>query len=69
VGTVIDVSAMLPSGGLRPGQVTASRPLRVRLDDVRDAMSIMQRDVVHMRLKLFGTRRGAPKTKADTDRH
>jgi hypothetical protein len=56
-GTVLDLSRMISPGGLAPGQITKSQKLRVKFDKVSQLRGIQQRDIVHMKLKVYGTRR------------
>jgi len=63
-GTVLDLSTVIPSGGLAPGQTTSSKKLSVKFAKVnqlggiegRDVL-IEGRDVLHMKIIVYGLRR------------
>lgn len=53
-GTIIDLSHALAGGCLPPGQVTPPQRLQVRLTEVHGALGPRARDLVHMRVKVYG---------------
>ncbi len=57
-GTTIDLSAALAGGRLLPDQTTLPQRLQVRVDDVRDTLGLGASDLVHMQIKVYGSRAG-----------
>jgi len=55
-GTIIDLSAALVSGRLLPGQTTPPQRLRARLDDLRETLALGASDLVHMQVRVYGSR-------------
>ncbi len=56
-GTVLDLLRAIPPSGLGPGQTSLPQRLLVKFDHVKQLRRIDQRDVVHMKVKVYGRRR------------
>ncbi len=56
-GTVLDLSDLIPRLGLAPGQATTTQAMVVKFDSVGELPGGSQRDIVHMKVEVFGIRR------------
>jgi len=58
-GTVLDLSHTIPREGLRAGQTSIPQKLIVKFDKVRQLSGADAKDVLHMKVMVYGVRRKA----------
>lgn len=56
-GTILDVSHTVPATGLAPGQAISPQTMKVTLDEIIDILDNPQRDVLHLTMHAYATRR------------
>ncbi len=55
-GTILNLSHLIPKGGLAPGATTRPQRLRVKFNKINDLFGESEKAVLEMQIKVFGTR-------------